>query len=97
MVEVRLSLITNSFSLLLYKQNTMDEFLQYISINPEIRFGKPCIKGTRIAVLDILQWLASGMSIKEILKDFPELKEVHIKAALAFAAHREMMTKLIAA
>lgn len=75
----------------------MDEFLQYISINPEIRFGKPCIKGTRIAVLDILQWLASGMSIKEILKDFPELKEVHIKAALAFAAHREMMTKLIAA
>jgi uncharacterized protein (DUF433 family) len=75
----------------------MNEFLQYISINPEIRFGKPCIKGTRIAVVDILQWLASGMSIPEILEDFPSLKEEHIRAALAFAAHREMSTKLIAA
>jgi uncharacterized protein (DUF433 family) len=63
----------------------MNDFLQYISINPEIRFGKPCIKDTRIAVVDILQWLASGMSNKEILEDFPELKEEHIRAALAFA------------
>jgi uncharacterized protein (DUF433 family) len=64
----------------------MKNFLQYISINPEIRFGKPCIKGTRIAVLDILQWLASGMSTQEVLEDFPSLKEEHIRAALAFAA-----------
>ena len=64
----------------------MNDFLQYISINPDIRFGKPCIKGTRIAVLDILQWLASGMSNQEILEDFPSLKEEHIRAALAFAA-----------
>ena len=75
----------------------MNEFLQYISINPEIRFGKPCIKGTRIAVVDILQWLASGMTHQEILEDFPHLKEEHIFAALAFAAHREMYTKLSAA
>lgn len=75
----------------------MNNFLQYISINPDIRFGKPCIKNTRIAVLDILQWLASGMSIQEILEDYPSLKEEHIRAALAFAAHREMHTKLIAA
>ena len=75
----------------------MNEFLQYISINPEIRFGKPCIKNTRIAVVDILQWLASGMSVQEILEDFPSLKEEHIRAALSFAAHREMNTKLIAA
>ena len=75
----------------------MDEFIQYISINPEIRFGKPCIKNTRIAVLDILQWLASGMSEQEILEDFPSLQEVHIRAALAFAAHREMFIKLLAA
>ncbi len=75
----------------------MNDFLQYISINPDIRFGKPCIKGTRIAVVDILQWLASGMSFQEILEDFPSLKEEHIRAALAFAAHREMHTKLIAA
>ncbi len=75
----------------------MNDFFQYISINAEIRFGKPCIKNTRIAVVDILQWLASGMSVQEILEDFPSLKEEHIRAALSFAAHREMHTKLIAA
>jgi uncharacterized protein (DUF433 family) len=81
----------------LYKIKVMNDFLQYISISPDIRFGKPCIKGTRIAVLDILQWLASGMSNQEILEDFPSLREEHIRAALAFAAHREMLTKLSAA
>lgn len=45
--------------------------IQHISINPDIRFGKPYVTGTRIAVLDILQWLASGMTQEEILKDFP--------------------------
>ncbi len=75
----------------------MNEFLRYISIDPEIRFGKPCIKNTRIAVLDILQWLASGMSFEEILEDFPSLQPEHIRAALAFAAHREQFTKLSAA
>lgn len=75
----------------------MNEFLKYISINPEIRFGKPCIVNTRITVVDILQWLASGMSKEEILEDFPELKEEHIRAALAFVAYRELHTKLLAA
>ena len=75
----------------------MNEYLQYISISQEIRFGKPCIKNTRIAVVDILQWLASGMSMTEILEDFPSLKEEDIRAALSFAAHREMHTKLLAA
>lgn len=75
----------------------MQELLTRISINQAIRFGKPCIKGTRIAVADILQWLASGMSIPEILEDFPSLKEEHIRAALAFAAHRESHTRLLAA
>jgi uncharacterized protein (DUF433 family) len=75
----------------------MNSFEQYISINPEIRFGKPCIKGTRIAIVDILQWLASGMNNEAILTDFPSLKEEHIRAALMFAAHREMLTKISAA
>jgi uncharacterized protein (DUF433 family) len=75
----------------------MTEFTSYISINPEIRFGKPCIKETRIAVVDILQWLASGMTHAEILEDFPSLKEEHILAALAFAANRESIIKVIAA
>jgi uncharacterized protein (DUF433 family) len=75
----------------------MKEFSSYISINPEIRFGKPCIKGTRIAVVDILQWLASGMTYSQILEDYPLLKEEHILAALSFAANRESIIKIIAA
>ena len=75
----------------------MNDLLSYISIDPEIRSGKPCIKGTRITVGDILQWLASGMSIAEILDDFPLLNEEHIRAALAFAANREAHIKIVAA
>ena len=75
----------------------MNEFSSYISINAGIRFGKPCIKGTRIAVADILQWLASGMTNAEILNDYPVLIEEHIRAALAFAANRESIIKITAA
>ena len=75
----------------------MKELASYISINKEIRFGKPCIVNTRIAVSDILQWLASGMTSNEILQDYPLLKEEHIRAALSFAANRESMIKIIAA
>ena len=75
----------------------MKEFSSYISIDPEIRFGKPCIKGTRITVADILQWLASGMSYAQVLEDYPLLKEEHILAALAFAANRESIIRIIAA
>ncbi|GAB4016436.1 DUF433 domain-containing protein [Spirosoma migulaei] len=75
----------------------MLNYQEYISLNPEIRFGKPCIKGTRITVQDILGWLASGMTNDEILDDFPELTLDHIRAALAFAADSERRTRLIAA
>jgi uncharacterized protein (DUF433 family) len=75
----------------------MEKFHELISIDPDIRFGKPCIKGSRITVSDILQWLASGMSSQEILADYPSLQEIHIKAALFFAANREEITKMIAA
>jgi uncharacterized protein (DUF433 family) len=75
----------------------MEDYKKYISINPGIRFGKPCIKGTRITVQDILQWLASGMTYEEILSDFPELTHEHILAALAFAANRERISKIVAA
>ena len=73
----------------------MENLASYISINPEIRFGKPCISGTRIAVTDILQWLASGMSREEILDDYPYLQDIHIRAALCFAADRESFIKVI--
>lgn len=73
----------------------MTSTLQRISIDPEIRFGKPCIIGTRIAVGDILSWLASGMTYKEIEEDYPVIKEEDIMAALAFAANREAMVKIL--
>jgi uncharacterized protein (DUF433 family) len=73
-----------------------EELSSYIVIDQEIRFGKPCIKGTRVAVGDILQWLSEGIPMSEILDDYPVLKEIHIKAALAFAARREEITKIIA-
>lgn len=62
---------------------------QYIEINPERRFGKPVIKGTRISVSDVLKWLANGMTCKEIIQDFPELSDEQINACLFFAASRE--------
>jgi uncharacterized protein (DUF433 family) len=73
----------------------MNELRAYISIDPGIRFGKPCIKGTRITVGDILSWLSSGMTNQEILEDYPELQEIHIRSALAFAAERDAITKII--
>ena len=66
----------------------MKELSSYISIDPGIRFGKPCIVNTRISISDILQWLASGMSHIEILEDYPSLTEDHIRAALMFADRR---------
>ena len=73
----------------------MENLNSYISINPEIRFGKPCIKGTRITITDILQWLASGMSREDILDDYPMLQEIHIRAALSYAANRETSIKVL--
>ena len=73
----------------------MNELKAHIIIDNEIRFGKPCIKGTRITVGDILQWLSAGMTEQEILDNYPELQALHIKAALAFAAERDVMTKVI--
>ena len=75
----------------------MEDFRDYININPNIRFGKPCISGTRISVSDILGWLASDMSYEEILEDFPQLKREHIRAALAFAAERNNVKMLASA
>jgi uncharacterized protein (DUF433 family) len=67
----------------------MAELLDRITLNPEIRSGKPVIRGTRITVADILEYLAGGMSPEEIVADFPSLEEADIRAALAFAAERE--------
>ena len=60
-----------------------------ISIDPAVRGGKPCVKGTRITVYDILEYLAGGMSEDQIIEDFPALAPADIRAALEFAAVRE--------
>jgi uncharacterized protein (DUF433 family) len=57
----------------------MIDYKKIISINPNIRFGKPCIRNTRISVFDILSWLASGMTHAEILEDYPELQKAGLK------------------
>ncbi len=67
----------------------MIDYKKIITIEPGKRGGKPCIRGMRITVNDILGWLASGMTIKEILNDFNELTEEDIYAALSYAADRE--------
>jgi uncharacterized protein (DUF433 family) len=73
--------------------STLVDYSKYIEINPEIRFGKPVIIGTRITVYDVLQWLASGSSHQQILADFPQLYERHIYACLAYAADKERKVK----
>jgi uncharacterized protein (DUF433 family) len=60
-----------------------------ITLEPGKRGGKPCIRGLRITVYDVLEMLANGMSSVEIVADFPELEEADIRACLAFAADRE--------
>jgi hypothetical protein len=65
------------------------DYSRIITIEPDKRGGKPCIRGLRITVYDILDYLASGMTSQEILADFPDLTAEDIRACLAFAADRE--------
>jgi len=67
----------------------MNDYTKTITLEPGKRGGKPCIRGMRITVGDILGWLASGMTTQEILADFNEVSLDHIYASLAYAADRE--------
>jgi uncharacterized protein (DUF433 family) len=67
----------------------MVDYRTRITIEPDKRGGKPCIRGLRITVYDVLEYLASGMSIEQIVSDFPDLEREDVLAALAFAADRE--------
>ena len=67
----------------------MIDYKKFIQRNSNKRFGKPCVRNTRISVYDVLGWLAAGMSFDEIIADFPELTTEDIKACLAYAADRE--------
>ena len=66
-----------------------------ITIDPAICHGKPCIRGMRITVYDVLEYLASGMTYDELLVDFPDLEREDILAALAWAATAERRTSLV--
>lgn len=70
------------------------DYKKHIEVNPEVRFGKPVIIGTRITVYDVLQWLASGLTHQEIITDFPQITEEQILACLAFAANKERIIKV---
>lgn len=64
-------------------------YQDYITIDPNKRGGKPCIRGLRITVYEVLEYLASNMTEAEILDDFPDLTREDLKASIAFAADRE--------
>ncbi len=68
---------------------TVVELMSMIETRAGVRSGKPCFVGTRIAVYDVLDYLASGMTNEQIVSDFPELTDEHVRAAIEFAAMRE--------
>jgi len=68
---------------------TQIDYSSIITIEPDKRSGKPCIRGTRMSVTDVLEYLAGGMSQEELLSEFPDLTADDIRACLAFAADRE--------
>ncbi|MGY3211005.1 DUF433 domain-containing protein [Mucilaginibacter sp. HD30] len=70
------------------------DYKEYIEVSPDVRFGKPVLKGTRITVYDVLQWLASGLSHEAITADYPQLSEEKILACLSYAANKERIIKV---
>ena len=72
----------------------MKHYSEIITIDSQVRYGKPCIRGMRISVYDVLSWYASGMTENEILEDYPELTKDDLLAVLAYAADREHKVKV---
>lgn len=75
----------------------MIDYRPFITVEPGKRGGRPCVRGLRIAVADVLGWLAEGMSHQQIIADFPELTEDDIRAVLAYAADRQRRTAVASA
>lgn len=73
----------------------MKDYRKIITLEPGKRNGKPCIRGMRITVYDVLSYLASGMTKEQLLQDFPELTEEDIQACLSYAADSESHTRLL--
>ncbi|MEM6782645.1 MAG: DUF433 domain-containing protein [Bacteroidota bacterium] len=68
------------------------DYRERITMDPAVRGGKPCLRGMRITVYDVLSYLAAGMTPEDVLDDFPYLEREDITAALSFAAERERLT-----
>jgi uncharacterized protein (DUF433 family) len=87
-----------AFEFVVADDSVMD-YRDYITIEPNKRGGKPCVRGLRITVYEVLEYLASEMTEEEILEDFPDLTREDLKACIAYAADRErrLMTAPIAA
>lgn len=87
-----------AFEFVVIDDSAMD-YRNYITIEPNKRGGKPCVRGLRITVYEVLEYLASEMTEEEILEDFPDLTRDDLKACIAYAADRErrLMTAPIAA
>jgi len=71
------------------------ELLDRITSDSAVRFGKPCVRGTRITVGDVLDYLAGGMSEPELLVSFPQLTHEDVRACFAFAAERERRVMVV--
>ena len=71
------------------------DYREHITIDPRIRSGKACIRGTRIAVADVFDYLGGGMTIPEVLDDFPDLDAEDIQACFAFAAYRDRRLNVV--
>lgn len=72
-----------------FPYNEVVDYRPFIKTDPQIRSGKPCVAGTRISVFDVLDYLASGMSVDDVVADFPQLSRESVLACLAYAADRE--------
>ena len=81
-------------SVVVYNESMQVDYHKIITIEPGKRGGKPCIRGMRITVYDVLSYLASGMTHDEILEDFPYLTKEDILACLSYAADRERQTSV---
>jgi len=68
------------------------DYRERLTVDPEVRFGKPCVRGTRISVGDILGFLATGMTVTEVVEEYPPLNSEDVLACLAYAADREVRT-----
>jgi uncharacterized protein (DUF433 family) len=71
------------------------DYKKYIEADPNFRFGKPVLRGTRITVYDVLQWLASGITHKQIMKDFPQIDKDQIAACEAYAKNQAETVKTV--